>query len=145
MNLSASPYQARRAFLDSSAFLSLFDLHDQHHQEALDVWTRLTEARWRTFTTNFVVAETHSLFLVRLGQRSATEFLRGILQSSATTVRVNLRDEERARAIVFQYNHKDFSITDATSFAVMERLGIPYAFTFDRHFAQYGLAVLSGR
>jgi predicted nucleic acid-binding protein len=31
---------------------------------------------------------------------------------------------------------------DAVSFAVMERLGISAAFTFDAHFAQYGWSVL---
>jgi len=34
------------------------------------------------------------------------------------------------------------SLTDAASFAVMERLRLPAAFTFDRHFAQYGFTVL---
>lgn len=33
---------------------------------------------------------------------------------------------------------KEFSFTDCTTFAVMERLKIPAAFTFDEHFRQYG-------
>ncbi len=44
---------------------------------------------------------------------------------------------------LYQYDDKDFSLTDATSFAVMERIRVPYAFTFDRHFAQYGFTVLT--
>jgi predicted nucleic acid-binding protein len=40
--------------------------------------------------------------------------------------------------LFYQYGDKDFSFTDAISFGVMERLGIHVAFTFDRHFRQYG-------
>ncbi|SHF68103.1 PIN domain-containing protein [Desulfofundulus australicus DSM 11792] len=42
------------------------------------------------------------------------------------------------REIIKKYRDKDFSFTDATSFAVMYRYGINLAFTFDRHFKQYG-------
>ena len=33
---------------------------------------------------------------------------------------------------------KDFSYTDATSFALMERLGLNTVFAFDEPFEQYG-------
>jgi predicted nucleic acid-binding protein len=52
-------------------------------------------------------------------------------------------DVERSKAIIYQYDDRGFSRTDATSFAEMERLRIPTAFTFDRHFAQYGFTVLT--
>ena len=61
---------------------------------------------------------------------------------AGTTIRVGRADEERARAILNQYSDKDFSLTDATSFVVMERLGISDAFCFDRNFAQYRFNVL---
>jgi uncharacterized protein len=64
-------------------------------------------------------------------------------QSPTTLVWVTPADVQRAKAIIYQYEDKDFSLTDATSFAVMERLDIPLAFTFDRHFAQYGFTMLT--
>jgi predicted nucleic acid-binding protein len=39
---------------------------------------------------------------------------------------------------IFTYTDKSFSYTDATTFAVMERLGINEALAFDQHFPQYG-------
>lgn len=137
------PAPSRRAFLDSSGFLALVNQRDAYHHDAQTIWTRLTEQHWRTFTTNFVIAETHALFLVRLGHAPARAFLRQILQGSTTILRVGQHDEERAHRIIFQYDDKDFSLTDATSFAVMERLNLRSAFTFDRHFGQYGFTVLT--
>ena len=48
----------------------------------------------------------------------------------------------RALEIIERYQDKEFSLTDATSFAVMERLGIEAAFAFDADFRQFGLTVL---
>lgn len=69
-------------------------------------------------------------------------FLLQSARSGTTVVRVSAEDEERARAIIFQYDDKDFSLTDALSFAVMERLRIRAALSFDRNFAQYGFQLL---
>jgi predicted nucleic acid-binding protein len=60
-----------------------------------------------------------------------------------TIVRVRASDEERARQIIFRYQDKEFSYTDALSFVVMEQLGLTQAFSFDSDFAQYGLIVLA--
>ena len=140
----SSQYRLRRwVFLDSSAYLALANTSDVYHQQTRAIRTQLQQERWRNFTTNFVLAETHALFLVRLGQAAATTFLREMLRSNTTVVRVRAADEERALTIIFQYEDKDFSLADATSFSVMERLGITTAFAFDRHFAQYGLTILS--
>ena len=58
-------------------------------------------------------------------------------------MRVSRRDEDRAWEIIEHFDDKDATLTDATSFAVMERLRIGVAFTFDSDFAQYGFAVLT--
>jgi predicted nucleic acid-binding protein len=93
--------------------------------------------RWRLYTSNYIVAEAHSLVLNRLGRRLAARFLAEIDRSPTTVVRVAEEDERRARDILDRYADKDFSLTDATSFAIMERLGIAFAFTFDSDFAAY--------
>jgi len=40
--------------------------------------------------------------------------------------------------MIARYSDKDWSLCDAISFAVMESRSVGAAFSFDRHFAQYG-------
>jgi hypothetical protein len=59
-------------------------------------------------------------------------------QTSVRVIRATLRDEAAGREIIYRYDDKDFSLTDAISFAVMRRLGITTAFSFDRDFIRFG-------
>ncbi len=95
------------------------------------------------FTSSFVLAETHALLLRRLGRQIAAQFLREIERSTTTVEWVSQDDVERAKQVIYQYDDKEFSLTDATSFVIMGRLNITYAFAFDRHFTQYGVTVLT--
>ena len=94
---------------------------------------------------NEMMTRFDALLLNRLSQQIATRFLRDMEHSPTTLIWVTPRDVHRAKAIIYQYTDKDFSLTDAASFTVMERLRIPAAFTFDRHFAQYSFTVLSAQ
>ena len=58
-----------------------------------------------------------------------------------TVERVSEDGESKAMAIVGKYVDKTFPYTDATSLAVMERLGIKTVFAFDPHFRQHGFQV----
>jgi predicted nucleic acid-binding protein len=49
----------------------------------------------------------------------------------------------RTQALIVRYDDKAFSLTDALSFVVMDRLQITSAFTFDRNFLQYGVLSLT--
>jgi predicted nucleic acid-binding protein len=89
------------------------------------------------------LAEAHALILNRLGREAAHCVLTEILASPTTLVRVSAADERRAQAILARYTDKDFSYTDATSFAVMERLRISQAFTFDSDFTRYGFSAVT--
>jgi uncharacterized protein len=116
---------------------------DAYHQAASQVWTTLIlREGWRTYTSNFVLAETHALFLTRLGYGPATTFLRRMERSATTVLPVQPVDESAARQIIYQYTDKRFSFTDATSFVLMEDQRIGVALTSDRNFAQYGFQML---
>jgi predicted nucleic acid-binding protein len=132
-----------RVFVDSAAYFALANDRDDDHAGLTEVVERLASERRRFFTTNFILAETHALFLKRFHPQAALAVLEQIEQSRLTTVvRVSLRDEQSGRVILRQYGDKDFSLTDATSFAVMERLRVNQALTLDQHFDQYGWTLL---
>lgn len=132
----------RRVFIDTSAFVRLADARDQEAVSANRIMGRMTIERWEAVTSNFILAETHALLLQRRDRQVALDTLRFIERGAVIVLRVSEPDEHRAREIIEQYDDKAFTLTDATSFAVMERLGLRYAFTFDRHFAQFGFSLL---
>lgn len=131
--------------MDTSAYYALSNRHDEHHVEALAIQQRLIRERYLVRTTNLILGETYTLMLNRLGRERAYAALQVIRRSALAPVRVEPFDEERAWEIIEQYDDKAFSFFDATSFAVMDRLGIHTAFAFDQNFRQYGhFTVLSG-
>lgn len=113
------------------------------HGAAQVVQARLVAERWQTYTSNFVLAETHGLLLRRANRALALAVIQRIIRGTISIERISPAEEQQAVEIIARYDDKDFSYTDTTSFAVMERLGIDTAFTFDRHFAQYGFRTLA--
>jgi predicted nucleic acid-binding protein len=103
-------------------YLALLDRHDQHHDNAVDILQSLAREQTLQLTTNVILIEAHALILSRLGIQHGQAFLRDMERSATTVIRVRAVDEVRARQIIYRYDDKDFSLTDAISFAVMERL-----------------------
>lgn len=114
----------RRVFIDTSAFVGLADARDQEAVSANRIMGRMTIERWEAVTSNFILAETHALLLQRRDRQVALDTLRFIERGAVIVLRVSEPDEHRAREIIEQYDDKAFTLTDATSFAVMERLGL---------------------
>ena len=75
------------------------------------------------------------LLRARLGRQAANRFWEGLRSGVATVEVVSAADLEAAWQIGEAYPDQDFSIVDRTSFAVMRRLGIERAASFDHHFA----------
>lgn len=125
--------------VDTSAVYALLDKDDEHHRKAASLLRSLPRRGLKPVLTNFVVAEIHALLLSRLGHATARHWL---LSQIWPIERVTADDESRAREIIGQYRDKTFSYTDASSFAVMERLRVVVAFGFDPHFEQYGIELL---
>ena len=126
----------RRGVLwDSSAILALLDADDADHGRAVAAADSIVAERRPSFVTNYIEAEAHALLLRKLGRAIARQWL---LTGGLPVLRVLPQEEERAKAILATHVDKDWSLCDAISFAVLESRGVPIAFTFDRHFRQFG-------
>jgi predicted nucleic acid-binding protein len=128
-----------RVFVDTSAVYALLDRGDTRHRAAKKALAALRRRRSEPLLSNFVVAESHALLLARLGPDIARRWLAA---NTWPVERVGENDEIRAKAILLGYRDKAFSYTDATSFALMERLSLRTAFAFDEHFAQFGFQLV---
>lgn len=144
MKPGAPSRQKRKVLITTGAFYAFADASDAHHLDSVAVFADLRDKGDYLFTTSFIVAETHALLLNRLHRQAAIEFLRDTEEGTHTAlICITPNDVKEARQIIYRYDDKEFSLTHATSFVVMERLKIPSALTFDNHFAQYGFSVLA--
>jgi predicted nucleic acid-binding protein len=126
--------------VDTGGFVALLVPEDANHQRARGLFEQGEAERWLLNTSNSVVVETYSTLLARArdGRTAALRFVDSLSGSAVKVERVRLKDERRALEIVREHEDKLYSLCDAQSFVVMERLRIQEAIAFDRHFRDYG-------
>jgi predicted nucleic acid-binding protein len=120
-------------FVDTSAFYAAAYAGDSSHARARDILA-VGEA---LLTTDHVLVETWLLLRSRGGRTAAQRFWGALRGGLATIETVLPGDLDRAWQIAEAFADQDFSIVDRTSFAVMERLGLTAAASFDDDFAIY--------
>lgn len=123
----------RSVFVDTSAWYALVDADDSDHTSAVAFHTANSTP---LVTTNVLFSETLTLIRYRIGIDAALTFGQMLKASSfIRIVTVTPEDEENAWSIFSKYRDQDFSFADCTSFAVMQRMKMDTAFTFDHHFS----------
>ena len=120
-------------FVDSSAFYAAADTGDSDHGRAVAV----LGTGEPLVTSDHVLVETWLLLHGRLGRHAAERFWKGIRAGAAAVEMVGAADLEAAWVVGQSFDDQDFSLVDRTSFAVMERLGVLRAASFDDDFAIY--------
>jgi uncharacterized protein len=122
-------------FVDTGGWFASMVPTDPNHLLALK-W--LNDNSTQLFTTDYIIDETLTLLRVRGEHQRALHFGRGCFDGNLAVIyHLSETDVQSAWSIFEQYSDKDWSFTDCTSKAVMDRLGIASAFAFDRHFHQF--------
>jgi predicted nucleic acid-binding protein len=120
-------------FVDSSAFYAAVDAGDRANAAARVVLA----AEEPLLTSDHVLVECWLLLRRRLGEIVADGFWAGLRASGTAIEGVVGADLEVAWRIGEDFPDQRFSLVDRTSFAVMQRLGVYRAATFDDDFAVF--------
>jgi uncharacterized protein len=120
-------------FVDSSAWFASIVARDHHNSRAKTIM----QGEREHITTDHVVVETWLLLNARFHHQAADLFWERIRIGRVQIEQVSAADFEAAWSIGKMFADQNFSIVDRTSFAVMERLGLTRAISFDDDFAVY--------
>lgn len=128
-------------FVDTSFWVALRNRRDDHHAAARDLLQ--TNASVPLISTNHVRGETWTFLRRRAGHASAAQFLDFL--DDAVRLQIEHVDEATeldAISWLKRHDQREYSFVDATSFALMRRLGIRAAFAFDGDFVAAGFVEL---
>ncbi len=129
-----------RLFVDTSAWFAYANRADPDHRRVRQTLARFTG---RLVTSNFVLDETVTLCLFRLGHPAAVTVGEVLMsEPSIDLVRLTPEDEQAAWSLFIARSDKQYSFTDCTSFALMRRLGLTKALALDTDFKQEGFAMM---
>ena len=130
-----------RVFVDSSVWFAAANTREHRNKRAKQLLLGLNAP----LTTDHVLVETWLLLNSRIHRHAAEQFRRGLRIGAVEVEKVTAADLEAAWAIGEAFPDQAFSIVDRTSFALMERLGLTRAASFDDDFAVYLLRARAGQ
>ena len=115
---------------------------DRHHKVAAAYYRKLSKAKARLVTSNYVLSETYTRVRYDDGHAKTMRF-NALIQEAIKAGRLNLEwvtpaIHKEAWSIFEKYEDQDFSFVDCTSFVIAKRLGVKEAFGFDDHFKTMG-------
>lgn len=124
-------------FVDASFWIALRDRKDPMHSEAVRIGQAVAQSRRRLVTTVLVFAEIHAYFsrFLKLREQVTRDFWSGGI---GQIEHPDHADYEAAFSLLQAAKDKSYSFCDAVSFAVMRRLELQDALSFDGHFHQIG-------
>jgi predicted nucleic acid-binding protein len=122
--------------LDTSGLLCYFDADEARHQSAQTYF----DAAIRRVTHSYILAEFVALAQARKFPRQATlDYLADLTEHpDIEVVWVDERLHQDGMSFLKKRLDKTYSLCDAVSFLVMQRLSVTEALTTDAHFEQAG-------
>lgn len=128
-------------FIDTSAFIALLVAEDENNKKAAETWRQFLGADEHLVTSNYIMVETCALLQRRIGMNALKIFMEDILPVVMVEW-VDLSLHDAGISGLMMSSKSGPNIVDCISFAVMRKLVIKNAFTFDKHFSDQGFILL---
>jgi len=128
------------AYVDTSALIALAVSSDRNHARAVHFLRTALSDGIRFVLGRPVLIEYIDGVTKRIGKKDAIAQLRALETSAVMRIEPDVDDDHVAAHDLFlRYDDQPIDLTDCLSFAIMGRLRLTDAFTFDRDFATHGL------
>jgi len=135
--------QPRPLFVDTNAFVALFDEDDDHHNRANAVLDGIGDGSLPygpIYTSRYVISETATVLLYGSNHRDAVEALTSIRASSTFNVlEVTEQLFEKTADQFAQYNDQEISFVDHMNSVLSGEYGIEHIFAFEEDFNTLGM------
>lgn len=129
-------------FVDSSAFIAVWDKDDSTHKLAVAKASKLQAGENTLIVSNIVVGEVLTVLSMRLGINRANKFWEYITDRKLKVIFVDEDMFEKAWDIFRRRTSKNLSFFDCTSFALVDEFNINKVFSFDKDFKKQGLELV---
>ncbi len=128
-----------RIFLDTGFFIALSDAKDKNHRKAKESFKNHVTNGARFITGRHIVIEYIDGVTKRISKKKAVEELDNIMGSQLLVIEPAIeQDWEKSITYFRKYSDHQIDMTDCLSFAIMERLQMKMALTFDNDFKIHG-------
>ncbi|MDD3521123.1 MAG: PIN domain-containing protein, partial [Actinomycetota bacterium] len=120
-------------FIDTCAFIALIDSDDDFHSLAFDLFSKASKDNVDFLTSDYVMLETIFLLQKVIGLSAVKDFKKLMLP----IVRIIWIDEKihnNSLSNLIAAEKKKISLTDYSSFYILDNYNIDKVFTFDNHF-----------
>jgi predicted nucleic acid-binding protein len=135
--------EPRPLFVDTNAFVAIYDESDDHHERANAVLDGIRDRSYPygpLFTSRHVLSETATVLLYGSSHRDAVRALRNICESSSMNV-LALTEPlfERTARQFEQYDDQQISFVDHMNAVLSAEYDIEHIFAFEEDFRTLGM------
>jgi predicted nucleic acid-binding protein len=136
--------QEQAVFVDSGAWIALALSRDPLHGRSREAWDVLQGAGAKLHTSVPVLIETFTFLDRNANRQVALAWKEAVYERGMVSILpCELRDLQLSWEYFRRSDLHKLSAVDATSFAIMKRARIRFAYAFDHHFAVVGFRLVT--